>query len=594
MKQNLSSGRYNRRRFLQGTTAAGVGGASLWLVGCGDDDDDEAPQPTPTPQPSNGDPTPTPANGTADPTPTEAPRIALWEWLQNEPDFSISPQSGGTLRYGTPIRAPSLDPVASASFEAAAVYTPVYNRLVRGEYGPEMSPFNPWLLNVTGDLAESWEQVDATTLVLSIRSGVQFQDVDPTNGRAFTAEDAKFSLDAYIANPEFADLLPISSVDVVDESTIRLTASRPVNYLIEALTESRLVMLAQEVAEADGDFSQRAIGTGPFIMESYVPGTSVRYVRNPNYYRDGLPYLDAIEFDSMPDAATSRSAFIADNYHVVRDGIGGGDDIRAVMNQRNDAVVLKLQSRWLSNIFHLGLNHRVAPYNDPRVRKAISMSYDRDAYGRTALSDDYNVLAPYSWIGWFNEEPDLGEAFQFDLGEARALLDAAAVGDITIPVEYFPYSQAITDQLQFMQEFLREIGVTLELNSTDYATFAGKYFAGQIEHGTVGFVPTFPRWQPLSMASLWESSSPKNYYGINDPDLDAAAAVVISTFDEEEQRAAYREIWNALTLTPHVVQMVEGPTHFAHSPKLHNFAHNMFNDWGGWGYQQMEQFWLEA
>jgi ABC-type transport system substrate-binding protein len=136
--------------------------------------------------------------------------------------------------------------------------------------------------------------------------------------------------------------------------------------------------------------------------------------------------------------------------------------------------------------------------------------------------------------------------------------------------------------------------VTLELQSQEYATFAAKYFAGQIEHGTVGFVATFPRWQPLSMRALWHSTSPKNYYGIQDDELDAALETVVSSMDEDEQKEAYRTAFNRLVTTPHIIQFVEAPTYFVHDPRLHNFKHNMFNDWGGWGYQQMEQFWLDA
>jgi peptide/nickel transport system substrate-binding protein len=581
--------RYGRRQALR-TGAAGLGGMALWLAACGGSDDKPQTTTGSNATTTSGAASPAASSGTA-----AAAKVEEFKYTNNAPDLKATPKKGGTLRFSTHVTPPSLDPIKSASYESANIYTPVYNRLLRAEYGTEMNPYNPWQLKLKGDLAQAWEHPDSVTHVLKLRSGVKYQDVDPVKGRAFTSADAKYSLDAFLANPETASQLPFK-VEAPDAQTIKLTLSRPANYVLQALQDPRFVMLAREVAEADGDFSKRAIGTGPFILEEMVPNTRARYKRNPAYWRTDRPYLDAMQFDNFKDNATSKAALISGQYEYAQYALFNAfDDIPDILASRKDTVVLKLQSRWQSNVFQIGFASDKAPYSDVRVRTAISKGFDRAVFGKKNYQGDYNVLGAYAWTDFFDAAPDLGDAYKFDVQAAKQMLQAAGVTTpFEVPLDYFVYGGDAEDQLQTIQDQLKAIGVELKLQKNDYTAFLAKYYGQKVDNAITSFIPTTPRWTPLSMFTLWRSGQPKNYLRVNSPDLDRALDKLVTTEDQAEMKKAYQDAWFALHKPAYFLSMAEAPTNFVHSPKLHGLMPNMYNDPAGWGNQAMEDWWVDA
>ncbi|MHB8576507.1 MAG: ABC transporter substrate-binding protein, partial [Dehalococcoidia bacterium] len=487
------------------------------------------------------------------------------------------------------------DPVKSASYESANIYTPTYSRLVRAQYGTEMTPYNPWALGkIVGDLAESWTHPDPLTYIFKLRPNVKFQNVDPVKGRAFTSADAKYSLDLFLANKETGAQLPFT-VEAPDPQTVKLNLTKPANYVLQALMDPRFVMLAHEVADADGDFSKRAIGTGPFILDNFVPNTVAHYKRNPDYYRPDRPYFDAMQFDNLKDNAAYKAAVIAGQYDFWEYGFPSPDDFKDLLAARKDTVVLKLQSRWQSNVFHFGFPADKDPWKDVKVRTAISKGFDRSVYGKQAYNGDYNVLGAYPWINFFDSAPDLGDAYKFDPQAAKQLLSAAGVpSPLNVPLDFFPYSGDAGDQLQSIQQQLKAVGINLTLNQMDAVAFITKYYGQKADNPVIGFIPTPPRWAPLSMNVLWHSGSPKNYLRLSDPDLDAALEKVASVEDPAELKKAYQAAWLKLHQPVHFFTFPEQPTQVANAPKLHGVLPNQYNDPAGWGNSAMEDWWLGA
>ncbi|MGH2585681.1 MAG: ABC transporter substrate-binding protein [Dehalococcoidia bacterium] len=571
---------------LKGAAGAGLGGLALWLAACQGSDDDEGTSGSGSPAQS--------AAGTSSPATATAAQLEQFEWTQNKPDLKAAARRGGTFKYSTHVTPPSLDPIKSASFESANIYTPAYNRLIRGEYGTELEPYNPWRLRLKGDLAESWEHPDAMTYVLKLRPNVNYQDVPPVSGRPFTAADAKFSLDAFLASAETASQLPFR-VEAPDAQSVKLTLTKPANYVLQALGDPRFVMLAREVAEEDGDFSKRAVGTGPFILDEMVPSTRARYRRNPTYFRQDRPYLDALQFDHFKDSASSKAAFIANQYEYAQYLTTLQDEVNDVLAARKDAVSLKLQSRWQSNVFSIGFAADRPPYSDVRVRTAISKGFDHGAHGEKAYPLGYNVLGAYAWIDMFESAPDLGDAYKYDPQAAKQMLTAAGVQTpLTVPLDYFVYGGDAEDQLQLIQEQLKGIDVDLQLQKLDYTAFLAKYYGQKVDNAITSFIPTTPRWAPLSMFSLFRSGQPKNYLRISSPEFDVAVDKLTTTESTEEQKKAYQEAWLKLMQPAYFVSMSEGSTFFISSPKLHGLLPNMYNDPAGWGNQAMEDWWVET
>jgi peptide/nickel transport system substrate-binding protein len=609
-RNRFSGMRLGRRQMLRAATTTGLGGIALWTVGCSSNNNNNASKAAtraPAASAASGGasatsaapPTATRAATTAAASPAAASGTATaavqqFGWTNNAPDLKATPKKGGTLSYAGHVTPPGLDPVKSASYESANIYTFVYNRLLRGQYGTELQPYNPWRLKVQGDLADSWEQPDAQTITIKLKPNVKFQNVAPTNGRAFTSADAKYALDAFLANPETATYMPIK-VDAPDPQTVKLTLTKPANYVLQAIADPRIVMLAKEVADQDGDFSKRAVGTGPFILDQMTPNTTAHYKRNPDYFRSDRPFIDEIKLDHLKDNASAKAAFIAGQYQYAQYALlNPQDDIKDILAAQKGTVVLKLQSRWQSNVFQIGFAADKAPYSDMRVRVAFSKAFDRSVFGKKAYGGDYNVLGAYAWIDEFDSAPDLGDAYKYDVQAAKQMLQAAGVSNLTVPFDYFTYGGDADDQLQTIQQQVKDAGITFQLNKLDYTAFLAKYYGQKVDNAISSFIPTTPRWAPLSMLVLWHSGSPKNYLRVTDAKLDTAIDKLTTSLDAAQQKQNYQDAFNALHQPAYFLSMTESPTYFIHSPKLHGVLPNMYNDPAGWGNQAVEDWWLEG
>src|SRR5262249_45448120 len=188
------------------------------------------------------------------------------------------------------------------------------------------------------------------------------------------------------------------------------------------------------------------------------------------------------------------------------------------------------QSRWQSNVFSIGFAADKAPYSDVRVRTAISRGFDRGVFGKKNYEGDFNVLGAYAWVDMFDSAPSLGDAYKYDPKAAKDMRAAAGVTTpFNVPLDYFVYGGDAEDQLQTIQDQLKDIGVNLQLQKQDYTAFLAKYYGAKVDNAITRFIPTTPRWAPLSMLALWRSGSPKNYLRVNSPELDAAIDKLVSS-----------------------------------------------------------------
>jgi peptide/nickel transport system substrate-binding protein len=303
-----------------------------------------------------------------------------------------------------------------------------------------------------------------------------------------------------------------------------------------------------------------------------------------------------MQFDHIKDNATGKAALIANQYEYSQYWATNAiDEVKDVTAARKDIVVLKLQSRWQSNVWAIGFATDKAPFNDQRVRTAISKGFDRSVFGKKNYGGDYNVLGAYAWTDWFDAPPDLGDAYKPDPQAAKQMLAAAGVTTpLNVGFDYFVYGGDAEDQLQTIQAQLKEIGVNLQLQKLDYTAFLAKYYGRQVDQAILSFIPTTPRWAPLSMLSLFRSGQPKNYLRVSSPELDAALDKLTSSENTEEQKKAYQDAWMKLHQPAYFLSTTEAPTFYVHSPKLHGLLPNMYNDPAGWGNVAMEDWWLES
>lgn len=207
----------------------------------------------------------------------------------------LAQNSGGTLVAAWAQDPVGLDPHITSAYSSFQILENVLDTLVTLDEEQ----------NVVPSLAESWEvSDDGLEWTFHLRDGATF-----SNGRALTADDVVYTYDRML-DPDTGSgnaylLAGVVDVAAVDERTVTITLDEPNVALLGHLAVNKSVGIIARESVEDGTINTQPIGTGPFMITDFQPGTSVRLERNPHYWQDGMPYLDAIDIASSP---TSRCA----------------------------------------------------------------------------------------------------------------------------------------------------------------------------------------------------------------------------------------------------------------------------------------------
>lgn len=348
--------------------------------------------PTPLPPTAVARPaTPAPPTG-ATPKPTEA-----------------TPKRGGALNLVLVGEPPNWDPYQNVKY--IHLWDFIGDSILN--YAPQNGAPEP-------QLAESWEYANPTTLVLHIRKGVHWHNLPPVNGRELTAEDVVWSMQR-LSRPEATypwrgRFERVAKIEATDKYTIKLTLKSPFAPLLNYLRGSPFpyqVVLPSEVEDKYGKEGfkdpEHALGTGPFMVQKYTPSVGGTFVRNPNYWRPDLPYLDKIQVYVVPDDATLIAAYRAGRIDYGVDTVGGvGVETKEDLQRTNPAI----ESVAIPSARPLGIsmNLRKAPFTDVKLRKALFLASDRQEALKINLGGAGHITGPISWKtfpGWTWTEGEL-------------------------------------------------------------------------------------------------------------------------------------------------------------------------------------------
>ncbi len=485
--------RVSRRTTLRGAGLGLAGLAGAALIGCGDSDD----------------------GGKA--TSTAVATSTLGAATGTATAAASANYGGEIILTGTDLQ--KLDFQATISTPTQNASSLVFSRLVR--YDP-YSGLNDYVLQP--DLADSWE-VEADKVTFHLKKGAKWQNIDPMNGREVTSADIKYSLERVSTNdPEFVHAYktgPISSIETPDDYTVVLNLARPSASLLYDLASGQgMGIVPREVIEADGDLNTRWVGTGPFILEGWEQGTRIRFLRNPDYHRDGFPYADSVEWRFIADASTNLANFLAGQLHYYStDGREAADQIES----STDAVV--------TSFTNLGGTHKV--YNvgpkgpealrDLRVRQAIDMGIDREQILDLVQGGDGVIAGPPLPLGygsWSLSNEEVAETYAWNAAEAKKLMDASGFSGMTLRNEYANTSALSADEGPLMQQTLAEIGVNLELVPQERTVYLQAQVDNNFEFMSIG-MGAYPDPDNY-LYPTFHSAGTKNYGQAADSKLDAA------------------------------------------------------------------------
>jgi len=317
----------------------------------------------------------------------------------------------------------------------------------------------------TPALAERWEQPDPLTLVFHLRGGVHFHD-----GRSLTSRDVVWTIDsmrsAAVISPKAGAYAVIDAVEAPDERTVVLHLKHPDNFLLTNLSTGAIGI----VPEGSGrDFWQHPVGTGPFRFVSQQIDQDVVVERNPLSWA-ATPKIDRVRFAVVPDAITESLELEKGSGDVAINSLPM--DSLSVLARRPN---LQVEDRGGTQIQYLAFNLRDPFLQDVRVRQAIACAIDRKLIIQTLMlghaQPASSLLPPTHWA-W------TGDVARYDYDPARAarLLDEAGYVPgrdgvrihLTMKISTIEETRLLAAVLQ---QQLANVGIALDLRSSEYATF---------------------------------------------------------------------------------------------------------------------------
>jgi peptide/nickel transport system substrate-binding protein len=449
------------------------------------------------------------------------------------------------------------------------------------------------------ELAERWSwQDNYRNLVLFLRKDVKWHD-----GAPFTSKDVTYTFDMVREakdapaklriNPRKDWYVNVVSIEAPDPHTVIFHLKRPQPSLLMMLASGYTPVYPAHVPAAE--FRTRCVGTGPFKVKEWRKGESIEYVRNPDYWAKGRPYLDGLKYVIIPERGTRTAAMQAGRLDIAFPG----ETSKATAEQLRAAVPRMVLTEVGANVNdNLIMNVKKPPFDNVKVRRAMSLAIDRRAYVRAVHQGGAVVGAsmqpkPYGFWGLLDRElnqlPGYGKPAE-DKAIARKLLaEAGFTPQTPLKVEIKTRAIAIyVDFSSFVINELKQVGVEATLTQIETA-----------------------QWHPLVTRRDYQMGTNLTGLGVDDPDgnfyenfacgsprnyTDYCDEQVMKMFDQQSQELDRKK---RMTMVWQIQKKLEEDAarpmmgwrldYFAQAPYVRNLVphHNIYN------YGRLQDVWLD-
>src|SRR6266478_7879728 len=337
-----------------------------------------------------------------------------------------TPRRGGILLAAIGADAPSLDPHQEQTFATIQPVAPLYSTLL------QIDPYS--YPNVVGDVASEWKiSPDGLTYTFKIRQDIRFHDGSP-----LTAADVKASYDKILNPPEGVRSIrkhhysAVASVEAPDPATVVFKLKFPSASLLANLASPSNVIFPKKYLDKDPNyFKNNVMGSGPFRFKSYTRGATFEGERNPDYFVKDRPFLDGYKFYISTETSVRAAAIRSGRAYIEFRDLPLAE-VDAIRKTLGDKVVV--QETPATGLFGIAMNQTVKPFTDVRVRKALTLAFDRYTAGRVlyplaSLRDVGGLMRPATEWAMSDAElqklPGFGKDTEKNRAEARRLLAEA-------------------------------------------------------------------------------------------------------------------------------------------------------------------------
>ncbi len=364
-------------------------------------------------------------------------------------------------------------------------------------------------LNVLNALAEKYETPDDKTWVWTLKKGLKFHD-----GTEVTADAVKYSMDLQASPPEpgikIAQYPQIESVEVVDPYTVKFNMKAVDPTVIGYLAWSRYSSIIPKDMYTKINPLTQGIGTGPYKLVEYVQNDRVVYQKNPDFWQEGIPYIDNLTLKVLPDEQAAVAALRAGQ---IQGMTVTADTARVLANDPNIVILKGLFSA--PRQLQLTIKGDGKPWNIKQVRQAMNMVIDRNEILEKVYAGE-GVLSgpiPPGYGDWFIPPEELASKFyKVDVDEAKKMMSDAGFAngfDITLyaisaPPEYTRIAEIVKEQL-------KQLNINVTVVSEAIAEFAKRNGEGNFDfcstgrgmrHDPSGYINEYGR-PTVGSAAIW-------------------------------------------------------------------------------------------
>ena len=478
-------------------------------------------------------------------------------------------ESGGDLILGVLSDANTLDPHTANDVPSGNIQVNMYETLVKYNEEMELEPL----------LAESWEAIEDNVWEFKLSEGVTFHDDSAFNAEVVKANIERI-LDEEVASPRKILFEIIEDIQVIDDYTIHLQTEVPFAPLPAHFAHYASSIVSHEAIKEDyanvetggqpGDYiNENPIGTGYFTFNNWAPGDQIVLDRNPDYWREPAK-VDTVTFRVIPEDQTRIADLQTGAAHIISP-VTASD-----LNRLNTSDGINAYERNAASITYLGFNMQKEPFDDNNVRKAISMTINKEDMMNGILDGTGEVaLGPLNDTNFgFSENVNVVER---DVEEAKRLLAEAGHEDGFETTIWTNDSRERMDIAEMVQHNLKEINIDAQINVVEWGAYLDATGSGEHDMFILGLsLGTGDADYPMHMLFHSDNAGPPgNRVFMEDDTFDEMLYNARIEQDEDTRLGLYEEATNYLN--------EEAPMTFLYHP-----SHIM-------GYADgVEGFWADA
>jgi peptide/nickel transport system substrate-binding protein len=460
-----------------------------------------------------------------------------------------------TLRIGLAEDPDILDPTMARTFVGRIVFAGLCDKLFDLDEK----------LNIVPQLATSYEWAkDNKSLTLKLRSGVTFHD-----GEKMDAQAVKYNLERHKnmkGSNRRGELAPMSSVDVLDASTVRINLTAPFAPLLAVLTDRAGMMVSPKAAQAAGEkFGARPVCSGPFRFVERIAQDRITLERHPNYWNKGEIHFDRVVYQPIVDA-TVRLANLRSGQLDFIERVAPSD----IPQLRNDsrfkiAKIVEIGYQGITiNIGKSDMAQKNPLGKDARVREAFELSLDRNAIVKVVMEGEAQV--GNQWVAPDNRFYARSVGIpKRNLERAKQLLREAGVSNPSFTL-MTPTTSDAQRIAQVVQAMAKEAGFDVKIQSTEFATSLKLSDQGQYEAYVLGWSG---RADPDgNLHTFLACKGPLNNAGYCKPEVDQAIEKARVTLDPGERAKLYEIVAANVAKDRPIIYLYHRHWLWAHTTKL--------------------------